>query len=94
MVFGFFKKFSERHEALKERIHNFRMPLSPMGVRIMKVVYFTIPIVGGYYIMQVAIGYSDRNTAPLLKAQREKELVGSSAREVPSASHFTDRGRA
>ena len=46
-----------------------------MGVRIMKVVYFTTPIIGGWYIMQAAIGYSDRNTAPLLKAQREKALA-------------------
>ena len=76
MVFGFFKSFSERHEALKERIHNFRMPLSPMGVRIMKVVYFAIPIVGGWYIMQAANSYSDRNTAPLLRAKRDKKLAG------------------
>ena len=54
----------------------FRMPLSPMGVRIMKVVYFTIPIVGGWYIMQAANSYSDRNTAPLLRAKRDKELAG------------------
>ena len=71
-MFTSFKRLSERHEALKERIHNFRLPLSPMGVRIMKVIYFTVPIIGGWYIMQAAIGYSDRNTAPLLKAQREK----------------------
>jgi hypothetical protein len=74
-MLSFFKRLSERHEALKESIHNFRMPLSPMGVRIMKVVYFTTPIIGGWYIMQAAIGYSDRNTAPLLKAQREKALA-------------------
>ena len=29
----------------------------------MKVIYFTVPIIGGWYIMQAAIGYSDRNTA-------------------------------
>ena len=74
-MFTSFKRLSERHEALKERIHNFRLPLSPMGVRIMKVIYFTVPIIGGWYIMQAAIGYSDRNTAPLLKAQREKALA-------------------
>ena len=45
----------------------------------MKVVYFTIPIVTGYYIMQVAIGYSERNTAPLLKEKaEERDLWGKS----------------
>ena len=33
----FFRQLSARHQALKERIHNFRMPLSPMGIRLMKV---------------------------------------------------------
>jgi hypothetical protein len=79
MVFRFFKSFSKRHEALKERIHNFRMPLTPMGVRIMKVVYFTIPIVGGWYIMQAANGYSDRNTAPLLRAKRREHIIREKA---------------
>lgn len=71
----FFRQLSARHQALKERIHNFRMPLSPMGIRLMKVVYFTIPIVGGYYIMQTAIGYSERNTAPLLKRKVDEERL-------------------
>ncbi len=44
--------FSRRHEELKRRIHAFRIPLSPMGIRVMKVVYFTIPIIGGYFLME------------------------------------------
>ena len=72
LVMEYFRKMSEGHKRLKERIHAFRLPLSPMGVRMMKVVYFTIPIVTGYYIMQVAIGYSERNTAPLLKEKAEE----------------------
>ena len=70
----FLRKLSARHEALKERIHNFRMPLSPAGIRFMKLVYFTIPIVGGWYIMQSAIGYSERNTTPILKKKAEEKL--------------------
>jgi len=72
-MFSFFKNISERHEKVKESIHNFRLPLSPNGVRIMKFVYFSVPIIAGYYIMQVAIGYSDRNTAPLLKERRRQQ---------------------
>lgn len=45
--------FSEKHESLKKRIHNFRIPLSPAGQRIMSVIYFSIPVIAGYYIMQV-----------------------------------------
>ena len=69
----FLRKLSASHERLKEKIHAFRLPLSPMGVRVMKVVYFSIPMISGYYIMQAAIGYSDRNTVPLLKEKAEKK---------------------
>ena len=47
------------------------MPLSPAGIRVMKVVYFAIPIIAGYYVMQAAIGYSDRNTEPILRERRD-----------------------
>jgi hypothetical protein len=49
----FFRELGRKHEALKKRIHAFRIPLSPTGQRIMGFVYFSIPIIGGYYLMQV-----------------------------------------
>jgi hypothetical protein len=61
IMFAFLRDLSERHERLKERIHNTRIPLSPAGQRIMKVVYFLIPVVGGYYVMQLAIAQSHKN---------------------------------
>ncbi len=51
---GFFSDLSEKHERLKKRIHSFRIPLSPNGQRIMKVVYFCIPVIAGYFIMEVS----------------------------------------
>ena len=64
-MFSFLRELSARHEALKERIHAFRIPLSPRGQRIMGFVYFCIPVIGGYYIMQAAIGQSHKNLAGL-----------------------------
>lgn len=51
---GIFDDLSERHERLKKRIHKFKIPLSPRGQVAMKLVYFTIPVVGGLYLMQWA----------------------------------------
>lgn len=58
---NFFTDIYERHERLKKRIHSFRMPLSPAGQKGMAIVYFTIPIVIGFYIMQAAKGQADVN---------------------------------
>lgn len=49
----YLRELSRRHEALKKRIHAFRIPLSPAGQRFMGFVYFCIPVVGGYFLMQV-----------------------------------------
>ena len=50
-----------RHEELKKRIHNFRIPLSPTGQRIMSLVYLSLPIIGGYLIMQQVQRQSEAN---------------------------------
>ena len=39
---------------MKERIHNFRMPLSRRGQIVMNIVYFSIPVIGGHYLMEWA----------------------------------------
>jgi hypothetical protein len=49
----YLKDLREKHENLKKRIHAFRLPLSPTGQKLMGFVYFTIPVIVGYYIMQV-----------------------------------------
>lgn len=49
----FWQNLHENHEHLKRKIHGFRIPLSSNGQRVMKVIYFSIPIVVGYFIMEV-----------------------------------------
>ncbi|CAM9172153.1 unnamed protein product [Choristocarpus tenellus] len=51
---GLLGDLREKHEVLKARIHAFRIPLSPRGQLVMSIVYFSIPVVGGYYLMQWA----------------------------------------
>lgn len=63
MTGDFFQQLHEKHERLKKRIHSFRIPLSPRGQAIMKVVYFSIPVIGGYFIMEV----SERRHASLIE---------------------------
>lgn len=53
MMIRYLKDLREKHENLKKRIHAFRLPLSPTGQKLMGFVYFTIPVIVGYYIMQV-----------------------------------------
>jgi hypothetical protein len=53
-----------------KRVHNFRIPLSPTGQRIAQVVYFSIPVIGGYFIMDWATS----------KAREEIEFGGDTDR--------------
>ncbi|CAK9027906.1 Calmodulin [Durusdinium trenchii] len=41
-----------RHEALKKKIHSTRIPLSKNGQRVMMMVYITVPVVAGYFVME------------------------------------------
>ena len=51
--------FHERHERLKNYVHNgFRYPLPKWGRAVMGFVYFSMPIIGGYHVMQWAISKS------------------------------------
>lgn len=52
---SFFADLSDKHERLKKRIHNFRMPLGPFGRFVMSIIYFTVPILGGYYFLPVSV---------------------------------------
>jgi len=49
---GFFSDLARRHEELKNKIHSTRIPLSPRGVAIMKVVYVASPVVAGMLFME------------------------------------------
>jgi len=73
----FLRGLSDRHEQLKKRFHSFRIPLSPNGRRIMGFVYFTIPVICGYYIMQGAIYRAETNVG----AKGERVVSRASAPE-------------
>ena len=92
MVLSFLRSISARHNALKERIHAFRIPLSPAGQKFMGFVYFTIPVIGGYYIMQWAqnksienIGAKGEKLEFSLEAQRNKEASKKILKDILDA---------
>ncbi|DBA00839.1 TPA: hypothetical protein N0F65_008482 [Lagenidium giganteum] len=76
---GFFSDLSERHERLKKRIHSTRVPLSKNGQRLMSVVYFSVPIVCGYYIMNWAQRRAEHNFALEVGARACAALGGGMA---------------
>jgi hypothetical protein len=54
-----YHEFHKRHEHVKNYVHNgFRYPLPPWGRTIMGFVYFSLPVIGGYHVMQWAISKS------------------------------------
>ena len=57
-----------------------RMPLSPMGRRFMGLVYFTIPIVLGYCIMDYA------NSQALKNIGKRGENIESSSESIQKAT--------
>eukprot|EP01082_Thalassiosira_pseudonana_P015830 g13762.t1 g13762 contig9:380912-381537(+) len=53
------RTFHEKHEKLKHTVHTaWRYPLPKWGQYAMGCFYFTIPVVGGWYVMQWAISKS------------------------------------
>jgi hypothetical protein len=73
----FFRKLNQRHERLKNWVHEgWRVPLPPWGQKAMGFVYFCIPVVGGYYVMQWAIGKSHKSIGPRGELLRKKEIEG------------------
>ncbi len=78
-----FAELSRRHEALKKRIHAFRLPINSRAGRFaMGCIYFTTPLVVGYQIMRWSEGIRDGNLGgdgrreKLLEAKRARDEVG------------------
>ena len=66
-----------KHEKLKRRVHTaWRYPLPPWGRAIMGGVYFSIPVVGGYAVMQWAIEKSWESIGERGEKLRVKEVEG------------------
>jgi hypothetical protein len=62
----------ERHERLKNYVHDgFRYPLPPWGRAVMGVVYFSLPLIAGYHIMN----WSDRQAAARVGLRGENLAV-------------------
>lgn len=57
------RDLGRRHAALKKKIHTTKFVLPPWGVKVAKVVYFVVPVVGGSYVMKLAIDRADTNLA-------------------------------
>jgi len=52
-MFSFVRSFHEKHERLKKKVHTaWRYPLPTWGRYAMGCLYASIPIVGGWYVMQ------------------------------------------
>ena len=85
------RTFNERHERIKNAVHNgMRYPLPKWGRVVMGAVYFTIPVVGGYQIMQWAIRKSHAEIGEHGERLPVKELQGlGDKRRIISSSSTT-----
>jgi hypothetical protein len=80
---GLLHEFSIRHERLKHAIHNgFRYPLPRWGRFVMGCIYFSIPVVSGWYVMQWAIHQSHKSIGEHGELLPQKELQGLGDRTV------------
>lgn len=62
---NFLARLHQGHERLKKTVHEgMRVPLPKWGQRVMGFVYFCTPIIGGYYVMQWAIGRAHQSIGP------------------------------
>ncbi|KAL3780928.1 hypothetical protein HJC23_009134 [Cyclotella cryptica] len=67
----------EKHENLKHTVHTaWRYPLPRWGQFAMGCVYFTIPVVGGWYVMQWAISKSVEEIGERGEKLKHKEVQG------------------
>ena len=62
----YYRRFAEAHKRLKDRIHNFRIPLGPAGLFGMGCVYFATPVIIGYYVMEYCADVAANNHAMTL----------------------------
>ncbi|KAJ0410265.1 hypothetical protein P43SY_002597 [Pythium insidiosum] len=78
-MLSFLRDLGAAHERLKKRVHAFRIPLSKNGQRAMGVVYFSIPVIAGYFVMKWAERRAERNFA--LEEDKIRNAVGGSAKQ-------------
>jgi hypothetical protein len=79
IIMGRFDDFIEAHARLKARIHAYRYPINSRAGRFgMSMIYFSTPIIIGYFIMQATNVITDRN----LGKNREHLIAATEARKV------------
>lgn len=68
---GFFTDLAEKHHNLKTRIHKFRAPIkSKLGLFAVGCFYFSVPLIGGYILMNLTGLVRDYNLGS--EGKREK----------------------
>uniref|UniRef100_A0A7S2R0H2 Uncharacterized protein n=1 Tax=Eucampia antarctica TaxID=49252 RepID=A0A7S2R0H2_9STRA len=71
------QSFHENHEKLKKYIHTaWRYPLPRWGRFVMGSLYFTVPVIGGYQVMQWAIGKAHDSIGENGEKLKIKEIQG------------------
>ena len=71
------RDFQVRHNRLKKAVHEgWRYPLPRWGQAAMGFVYFCIPVVGGYFVMQWAISKSHESIGERGELLKVKEVQG------------------
>ena len=76
-IFEAARSFNERHERVKKYVHTaWKVPLPKWGQFAMGCFYFSIPVVGGWHVMQWAIGESHKSIGPKGELLEIKEVHG------------------
>lgn len=71
------RSFNKRHERLKNYVHTaWKVPLPKWGQFVMATLYFSIPVVGGWHVMQWAISKSHKSIGPKGELLEIKEVQG------------------
>ncbi|KAL7564180.1 hypothetical protein ACA910_021037 [Epithemia clementina (nom. ined.)] len=91
MLLKLLVELHERHERLKRFVHEgLRYPLPPWGQNVMKGVYFTIPLIAAFYLLERTLKHIDENTRQrseeLLKYQLNKNKSNNGTESDPEAS--------
>jgi hypothetical protein len=86
--------FSEKHEALKHKIHNTRIPLKGRALHIVQVIYVVAPVVLGYGIMQATNWYADRFSKGDIEEKRRRRVGDAFDGSAPIETIATDSTRA
>jgi len=76
-MFDAARQFSKKHDSVKKYVHTaWRVPLPKWGQVIMSGVYFSIPVIGGWYVMQWAISKSHESIGERGEKLRIKDVKG------------------